>query len=79
MKRFLGMTVWYNRFIPHYADCSAPLNALKKKDVSWTWTSECQRAFEDLKEALTKAPVLLSPDFYLPFKVQTDASNIGLF
>lgn len=71
MKRFLGMTVWYNRFIPHYADCSAPLNALKKKDVSW--------AFEDLKEALTKAPVLLSPDFYLPFKVQTDASNIGLF
>ena len=31
-----------------------------------------------MKEAVTKAPVVLSSDFYLPFKVQTDANDIGL-
>ncbi len=35
-------------------------------------------AFNDIKQALMQAPVLTPPDFSKAFKVQTDASNIGL-
>ncbi|GAA6083154.1 uncharacterized protein LOC114135451 [Tachysurus ichikawai] len=44
----------------------------------WNWTEECHNAFERLKDALQKAPVLIPPDPSRPFKVQTDACNIGL-
>lgn len=42
------------------------------------WTTECQQAFEHLKEKLTCAPTLGYADFTLPFVLETDASNLGL-
>ena len=41
-------------------------------------TAECEAAFQDLKESMCLDPVLQSPDFSLPFTVQTDASGLGL-
>ena len=32
-----------------------------KKDVSFVWDEACQKAFEDIKEYLTKPVVLVSP------------------
>lgn len=42
------------------------------------WTVECQRAFELIKDDLTKSPVLNTPNLDTPFKVQTAASDVGL-
>ncbi|MBW0574013.1 hypothetical protein O181_113728 [Austropuccinia psidii MF-1] len=36
------------------------------------------KAFESLRQALTTAPLLLMPDFKLPFKIYIDASVDGL-
>ncbi|MBW0589737.1 hypothetical protein O181_129452 [Austropuccinia psidii MF-1] len=36
------------------------------------------KAFESLREALTTAPLLLMPDFKLPFKLYIDESGDGL-
>ncbi|MBW0570248.1 hypothetical protein O181_109963 [Austropuccinia psidii MF-1] len=36
------------------------------------------KAFESLRQALTTAPLLLIPDFKLPFKLHIDASGEGL-
>ncbi|MBW0540526.1 hypothetical protein O181_080241 [Austropuccinia psidii MF-1] len=36
------------------------------------------KAFESLRQALTTAPLLLMPDFKLPFKLYIDASGDGL-
>ncbi|MBW0525061.1 hypothetical protein O181_064776 [Austropuccinia psidii MF-1] len=36
------------------------------------------KAFESLRQALTTAPLLLIPEFKLPFKLSIDASGDGL-
>ena len=77
VRAFLGMTGYYHRFILHYAALSKPLVKLTSKNETFIWTEDCERAFNTLKEALTKSPVLAYPDFNLPFKLDTDASNVG--
>lgn len=39
------------------------------------WSEECQRAFEDLKQAVIDDPVLQLPDHTKPFEVHTHAAD----
>lgn len=78
LKRFLGMTGFYRRFIRHYATIADPLNKLLRKDSLWRWDEACQEAFNILKQKLQSAPILAYPDFSKPFTLHTDASIIGL-
>ncbi|KAL2104375.1 hypothetical protein ACEWY4_001243 [Coilia grayii] len=59
---------------------AAPLSDLTRKSGTSqvTWGPEQEKAFVDLKAVLCNQPVLQSPDFSLPFTVQTDASGVGL-
>ena len=56
IKQFLGLTGYYRKFVPRFADISRPLTTLTKKDVKFEWTSACQKSFELLKEALCGEP-----------------------
>lgn len=78
LRRFLGMTNYYRRFIHHYADLAAPLNKLLQKDSVWKWSDACQLAFDTLKDHLRSSPILAYPDFSKPFILHTDASIVGL-
>ena len=91
---FVGLASYYHRFIPNFAKWAGPLHALivpasfkqkiwkgkmKKSDLSeFQWTSACQEGFDQLKKALTEAPVLVYPDYSKPFILETDASLKGL-
>jgi hypothetical protein len=55
-----------------------PLTNLTKKSHPWVCTGRCQDAFELLKQKLTEAPLLCTPNESLPYEVVTDASNLGL-
>ncbi len=46
--------------------------------ITSAWTEECQKAFDQLKEALTTAPILGYADSRLPFILEVDASFHGL-
>ena len=50
----------------------------KKGTETFLWTDDCQSSFDNLKLALTTAPVLAFPDFTKPFKIEVDASHQGL-
>lgn len=49
-----------------------------KKDVEFKWSNICQKAFEDLKNALTNEPLLQYPDFNRTFNLTCDASNYAI-
>lgn len=74
---FLGLTGFYRRFIKDYANIAAPLTMLLRKD-QFHWGDEAHAAFEELKSAMTKVPVLALPDFNIPFAIETDASGSGM-
>lgn len=89
LRSFLGFASYYRRFVPGFAQIAVPLHKLaaevseggrrKRKDLKKEqWKEECQRSFDDLKSALTSAPVLAYPNYKEPFIVETDASDRGL-
>ena len=78
LRRFLGMSSWYRRFIPQFATISEPLTRLLKKGKRCEWGNDQARAFNSLREHLVDAPTLICPNFEEPFVLQTDASSVGL-
>lgn len=90
LRSFLGFCSYYRRFIEGFSQIAGPLHDLVTACVKESsqvranqllrvsWSPECLRAFECLKEKLTSAPTLGYADFSLPFVLETDASNLGL-
>ena len=57
-----GMLAALNRFISKFADRCRPFYQLLKRWKGFQWDEECEKAFQDLKEYLTQAPMLTAPD-----------------
>ncbi|GJZ43411.1 reverse transcriptase domain-containing protein [Tanacetum coccineum] len=51
---------------------------LLEKDTSFKFDDECQKAFDLLKEKLTCAPVIVSPNWNLPFELMCDPSDFAV-
>ncbi len=78
LQSFLGMTNFAMCFISNLAAIVYPLRELLKKGVPFRWTAQCESSFNKLKATLQEATLLAHPDFSKPFRLQTDASNLGL-
>ena len=77
IKQFLGLTGYYRKFVPRFADISRPLTTLMKKGKKFEWTPACQKSFDLLKETLCGEPVLKYADTSKPYTLYTDASKFG--
>ncbi|CAN6710901.1 unnamed protein product [Malus baccata var. baccata] len=69
---------FYRRFIKDLSKVSQPLCHLLKKDVAFDFNKECTASFKQLKELLTTAPIIVPPDWSLPFELMCDASDYAL-
>nr|GEW56685.1 reverse transcriptase domain-containing protein [Tanacetum cinerariifolium] len=52
-----------------------PMTHLLEKETSFVFSKDCIDAFETLKKKLTEAPILVVPDWNLPFELMCDASD----
>lgn len=78
IRSFLGLAGYYRKFIKGFSSILVPLTSLTKKSAKYVWSSDCQRSFDQLKKALTSAPILAMPVQHEEFVVFTDASLLGL-
>ncbi|KAJ9548063.1 LOW QUALITY PROTEIN: hypothetical protein OSB04_020606 [Centaurea solstitialis] len=75
IRSFLGHAGFYRRFIKDFLKITKPLCNLLHVDQAFEFTSECKVAFEKIKKALVTAPIVVAPDWKLPFEVMCDASD----
>nr|GEW44864.1 reverse transcriptase domain-containing protein [Tanacetum cinerariifolium] len=59
-------------------DIARPMTHLLKKDTSFFFSKECVKAFQTLKRKFTEAPILVAPDWDLPFELMCDASDFAI-
>ncbi|GJY48523.1 reverse transcriptase domain-containing protein [Tanacetum coccineum] len=78
IRSFLRHADFYRRFIKYFLKIGRPLTKLLEKDTPFEFDDECQKAFELLKEKLTCAPVIISPNWNLPFELMCDASDFAV-
>jgi len=77
IQAFLGFVNFYQRFIRDFSAKARPLFNLTRSEQVWTWSGKEQTAFEDLKTAVTTAPVLMFPQDSEPFWVEADSSDFA--
>nr|GEY29751.1 reverse transcriptase domain-containing protein [Tanacetum cinerariifolium] len=75
VRSFLGHVGFYRRFIQDFSKIARPMTHLLKKETSFMFSKGCIDAFETLKKKLTKAPILVVPNWNLPFELMCDASD----
>ncbi|GJR06779.1 reverse transcriptase domain-containing protein [Tanacetum coccineum] len=51
---------------------------LFEKNTTFIFFNECIQAFETLKKKLTEAPILIAPDWDLPFELMCDANDFAI-
>ncbi|KAM1751114.1 hypothetical protein ACFX11_009273 [Malus domestica] len=78
VRSFLGHAGFYQRFIKDFSKIAQPLCRLLQKEVSFEFNEACEQAFNHLKDLLTTAPIIVPPDWSLPFELMCDASDYAL-
>ncbi|XP_064486178.1 uncharacterized protein K02A2.6-like [Ornithodoros turicata] len=78
LRAFFGMLNHLMKFLPGLSEISKPLRDLLASDAAWIWGPQQQRAFDSLKDQLTRTPVLTYYDPGRPHTLSVDASSYGL-
>nr|GEU68304.1 reverse transcriptase domain-containing protein [Tanacetum cinerariifolium] len=78
IRSFLGYVGFYRRLIKDFSKIARPLTRLLEKDTPFIFSKECVEAFQTLKRKLTEAPILIAPDWDMPFELMFDASNFAI-
>ena len=78
LESFIGKLNYYGKFLPSFSTICAPLNRLRRQDVEWDWSAECDQAFSQLKEMLAQKTRLVHYDPTKPITLAADASSYGI-
>nr|GFA15243.1 hypothetical protein [Tanacetum cinerariifolium] len=75
---FLGHAGFYRRFIQYFSKIARPMTHLLEKETPFVFSKDCVDAFDTLKKKVTDAPILVVPDWNLPFELMCDASDFAI-
>ncbi|GJV22547.1 reverse transcriptase domain-containing protein [Tanacetum coccineum] len=78
IRSFLGHAGFYRRFIKDFSKITCPLTKFLEKDTPFEFNDECHKAFNSIKEKLTCTPVIVNPNWNLPFELMCDASDFAV-
>nr|GEX73180.1 reverse transcriptase domain-containing protein [Tanacetum cinerariifolium] len=78
VRSFLGYVGFYRRFIQDFSKITRPMTHLLEKETPFMFFKECVDAFDTLKKKLTEAPILVVPDWNLPFELMCDVSDFAI-
>nr|GEY39963.1 reverse transcriptase domain-containing protein [Tanacetum cinerariifolium] len=78
IRSFLGHASFYRRFIKDFSKIAQPMTRLLEKDTQFLFSKECVEAFQTLKKKLTEVPILIAPDWDLPFELMCNASDFAI-
>ncbi|GKA90183.1 reverse transcriptase domain-containing protein [Tanacetum coccineum] len=78
VRSFLGHAGFYRRFIQDFSKIARPMTHLLEKETPFVFSKDCINAFKTLKKKLTEAPILVVPDWNLPFELMCDASDFAI-
>ena len=73
-----GHTGYYRKFIKGYAQITAPMEKLLKKDVTFYWNDDYKKSLDVLKEKMVTMPILVFSNWKKEFHVHVDVSCIAL-
>ncbi|KAM1000289.1 hypothetical protein ACFX2A_007053 [Malus domestica] len=78
VRSFLGHAGFYRRFIKDFSKLAQPLCRLLQKDAPFDFNKACEEAFNHIKTLLTSAPIIIPPDWTIPFELMCDASDYAI-
>lgn len=78
IRSFLGHAGFYRRFIKDFSKIANPLCGLLEKDTPFVFDDACLKAFHELKNRLISAPIVVAPDWSMPFELMCDASDYAV-
>ncbi|XP_073024371.1 uncharacterized protein [Primulina eburnea] len=78
IRSFLGLAGYYRKFVEGLSSIAVPLTKLTQKNSKFTWSEDCEKSFQTLKEKLASTPVLILPAENKDFTIYSDASKDGL-
>ncbi|GJR81913.1 reverse transcriptase domain-containing protein [Tanacetum coccineum] len=78
VRSFLRHAGFYRRFIQDFSKIARPMTHLLEKKTPFFFSKECIESFNTLKRKLTEAPILIAPDWDLPFELMCDASDFAI-
>ncbi|KAK7096005.1 hypothetical protein V1264_005353 [Littorina saxatilis] len=80
VQSFLGLAGYYREFIPNFAAITAPLSDMTRKGCPnrILWGPAQEKAYQTVRDLMSRDPVLRLPDTAKEFILRTDASDEGI-
>lgn len=75
IRTFVGFCNFYQHFIQNFSKIAGPFNSLTKKDAAFVWSTDCESAFQELKQCTCQTPILKHLNLSKQCFVKTNSSD----
>ena len=75
---FLGDAGFYQRFLKDFSKIVKPLCKLLEKDAIFSFDESCMITFEEIKNKLIEAPIVIASTWDEPYEITCEASDIAV-